>query len=381
MKIIQLGYVFLPIMGGEEKYIESLSRLFEKKNIETTIVQRGFKSTFKSGKHIDFSKRIKVVPVKFLAPENANGPVLDRMPVYNFFAISKLLKASEKGDVIIVHYPQLFFPAGWIAKKLRKNKVICLSHGITWDTPAQSWKERLFYRLVIFLNKIALKYADMIVANDTMYLEEARKFSKNNSKKVRVIYNFVDTKFFTPSPKTKKEKIILCPRNLRRARGIDLAIKAMKIINNRVKDAKLIILGDGPLKNELQSLIEKLKVNVEIRAPVKKEKLREYYRKSSVVIIPSTSSEGTSLAALEAMSCKTPIVATNIGGLPDIVKNNYNGFLVKTSDKELADSVIRLLKDKKLARRMGRNGRKLAVSKFSQKIWEHEWIKAIKERV
>ncbi len=379
MKIIQLGYVFLPIRGGEEKYIESLSRLFQKNRIETVIVQRGFRDTFGAGKGIRFSEGINVVPVSFLAPKNANGPVLDRAPLYNFLAMRRTLKACEKGDIIVVHYPQLFFPAAWLAKKAKKARVICLSHGITWDGDAKSWKEKMFYRMIVFLNRIALRHADMIVANDRRYLKEAKKWSREHAGKVRVIYNFVDTGFFCPSEKTKREKMILCPRNLRKARGIDLAIRAMKAVNEKEKDARLVILGEGPLKGELQKLIDELGVNAEIRAPVGKEKLREYYRRSAAVTVPSTFSEGTSLAALEAMACETPVVATDVGGLPDVVKDGYNGFLTKVSAGELSEAIIKLLKDRELSGRMGKNGRKLATGKFSRKRWSDEWMGAIRE--
>jgi len=378
MKIVQFGYTFLPIHGGEEHWIDIFSKFLESESYETVFIQRGFKDEFPDGKSKKLSEKITVVPVGLFAPRTVNGPVIDRQPFYSFLGFWKLWKIVKHGDIIVVIYPQMFFPAVWLIKKLKKNKVITVSVGITWDSPHHTFKEKLLYSMVKFFEKIALKGSDKIVAIDNKYVSEAKKFDRKSLNKVKVIYNFVQTDFYVPKKKGK-QKIILCPRNLRYARGVDLAITGMKIVNASYKDAKLIILGDGPIKNELEMLIKKLNVNAEIRPAVGKKELRDYYRKASIVVVPSRYSEGSSFAGVEAMSCGTPLVVTNIGGLPDIVKNGYNGFMVNPDGREVGQVMLKILKDKKLASRMGRNGRKMALEKFSYKRFCQEWKKVLNE--
>lgn len=380
MRVIQFGYTFLPIFGGEEHWVSNFSKFLESEGHETIVIQRGFRDEFPDRKPKKVSRSVTAVPVSFMAPRSVNGPVLDRQPFYNLLGFWKLWEYTRKGDIIAVIYPQLYFPSVWLVSRLKKAKVVLVSVGITWDSPRMTFKEKLLYAMVRLLEKIALKGCDLATGIDTRYLSEARKFDrKATEKKARIIYNFVHTDFYSPDRKPRKEDIILCPRNLRHARGVDLAIKAMKAVNAEFPKAKLIILGKGPIKAELDALIRQLGVKAEIRPPAGKEELRSWYRRARIVTIPSRYSEGSSFAGIEAMSCGTPIVVTDIGGLPDIVKDGYNGFMVKPDADELGAAMVKILKDTKLAKRMGQNGRKLALEKFSYRKFCEEWRKALKE--
>lgn len=380
MKIIQFGYTFLPIFGGEEHWVNNFSKFLEADGHETKIIQRGFRDEFPDGKPKKVSERITAVPVSFMAPRNVNGPVLDRQLFYSFLGFWKLWKNVKKGDIITVIYPQLYFPSAWLVSKLKGAKVILVSVGITWDSPRMTFKEKMLYAFVRMMEKIALKGCDLATGIDTRYLNEAKKFDRKAAeKKTRIIYNFVHTDFYSPAKSPQKEKLILCPRNLRHARGVDLAIQAMKAVNAEIPKAKLVILGEGPIKSELNNLIKKLGVNAEIRPPVGKEELRDWYRKASIVTIPSRYSEGSSFAGIEAMSCGTPIVVTNTGGLPDIITDGYNGFMTKPNADELGAAMVKILKEPALAKKMGKNGRKMALEKFSYRKFCQEWRKAIRE--
>ncbi len=380
MKVIHVGYSFLPISGGEELYIKELSRLIEKQGWEQVIIQRGFREVFRDGSAKPYGKA-KVVPVGLLAPRNANGPVLDRQLFYNFLIFGKLFSSARKGDVIIVHYPQLFFPSAWLVKKLRGARTICLSHGITWDNPEKTFKEKLLYAWVKLLNMLALALSDLLVANDTIYAREAERLCNGSKKKIRVIFNFVDVDEFRPGRRITKDRIILCPRNLRYARGVDIAIQAMEKVNKKHRNAKLLILGEGPIRAELDEMIKRLGVNAEIRGFAGKTEMLSHYNSCEIVAIPSRYSEGTSLAGLEAMACGKPIITTNIGGLPDITKNGKNGIMINPSAEELAEAIIKLLDNPKLASKMGKEGRRMAENEFSHKRWEKSWKKAIGEMV
>lgn len=380
MKIVQFGYSFLPITGGEEHWVNEFSRFLESSGYDTVFIQRGFRSEFPDGRPKKVSERITATPVSFLAPKTVNGPVWDRQPLYNLLGFLRLWKTVKRGDVVVVVYPQLYFPSVWLVSKLKGVKVICASVGITWDGSNKSWKEKLLYAMVKFLEKRALRGADKCVGIDTRYLREMQRFDAKAARKVGVVCNFVMTDFYSPV-KVRRERFVLCPRNLRYARGVDLAIRGMRIVNGRFKDVKLLILGDGPIKGELEQLIRELGVNAEIRPFVGKEELRELYRRASIVVVPSRYSEGSSFAAIEAMSCGTPIVVTDVGGLPDVVVDGYNGFMVKPVADEVGSAMLKILNDAELASSMSVNGRKLALEKFSYAKFCEGWKAVLGEVV
>jgi len=107
---------------------------------------------------------------------------------------------------------------------------------------------------------------------------------------------------------------------------------------------------------------------------VSPEELRELYRRADVVLIPSVTSSGTqentSIAALEAMACGTPVVATDIGGLPEVIRSGIDGYLVpERSADAIAGAILALFDDADLARRMGAQARRRVADKFSTRTW------------
>ena len=113
--------------------------------------------------------------------------------------------------------------------------------------------------------------------------------------------------------------------------------------------------------------------NIEFLGALKHEKLADYYNLADVFVLPSVTSrmgtEGQGLVLLEAMSCGTPVIGTNTGGIPAIVKNNQTGILVnERNENQLANAVIKMLSDKKLSQRLSNNGIKFVKNNYSWDI-------------
>ncbi len=109
--------------------------------------------------------------------------------------------------------------------------------------------------------------------------------------------------------------------------------------------------------------------------------MRKLYQNVDVVMIPSVTvsgtQENTSIAALEAMACGTPVIASNIGGLPELIRDGHNGFLIpERNSPALADATLTLLEDMHLAQRMGRDARRRAVHDFSVPLWTERVMEA-----
>jgi len=125
--------------------------------------------------------------------------------------------------------------------------------------------------------------------------------------------------------------------------------------------------SDNQYINELMGSNDKLKVgihSVELLGNVN-EGLVELYQRASMLVTPSLNEEFP-LVNLEALSCETPVVASNVGGIGEVIKNGFNGLLVPPNDPEkLADAIRKLLRDKDLREKYGRNGRKMIKARFS----------------
>ena len=193
-------------------------------------------------------------------------------------------------------------------------------------------------------------------------------------RKTRTVFPGVDLKLY---PKDKKIKIIDKKYNLTgkklviyvgrldKEKGIEYLIRAAKSI-----PAEVYILGGGDYKKELEKIVKELKLkNVHFLGYFGSEninEMREFYRRANVVVVPSTVKEAFGLVILEAMACSTPVVASKIGGIPNIIKDGKTGFLVPPrSAKDIAEKVNRIANDDKLRIAMGERCRKLIEERFT----------------
>jgi len=143
-------------------------------------------------------------------------------------------------------------------------------------------------------------------------------------------------------------------------KGIDFLIKTIPVIKDRLRDIQLFIGGDGVLKSYLYNFIKKnnLENNVHLLGTVDDSALNEWYNKVSMVIIPSVF-EGFGLTAIEAMACGTPVIATDVDALRDVIEDGVNGLLVQYNDVEaLSDKILYLLKNKAEQSKYSLNGKK-----------------------
>ncbi len=165
--------------------------------------------------------------------------------------------------------------------------------------------------------------------------------------------------------KSKKELnySILYAGRLDKFKGIDYLIAAMPKIIESIPNARLTLIGEGIYKEELMKLINKLGLNknIFIKKWMEKDNLFKAYSNADLFIIPSIWPESFGKTGLEAMSTGTPVIGTNVGGIPEWLIHGVNGYLVepKNSD-QLAEAIIKLFKDPDLLKKMRLNARKQA---------------------
>ena len=160
-------------------------------------------------------------------------------------------------------------------------------------------------------------------------------------------------------------RVLLTVGRLVRQKGVDVAIQALAEIRRRHPGARLVVLGEGPLRDELAALARALGLDSAVSLPGRVGDVSWWYRRASVVLHPARW-EGFGLALLEAMLCSRAVVASSVSAVPEIVVDGETGILVAPDDSSaLADAVSALLDDPERAEGMGAAGHARALAEFS----------------
>jgi glycosyltransferase involved in cell wall biosynthesis len=148
-------------------------------------------------------------------------------------------------------------------------------------------------------------------------------------------------------------------------KGVDRALLVHGMVLREAKDAQLVIAGEGPEKVRLERSARELGISASVQWLGYREDVAEVYRRLAVLLIPSRS-EGLPNAAIEAMAYGVPVVASEVGGLAEIVTDGLDGFLVPPDDTEgLARRILEILGDPGLRERLGRRAVDAVASRFS----------------
>lgn len=226
-----------------------------------------------------------------------------------------------------------------------------------------------------------LTNADAIRVN-SKYLH--KKVTSITSKPLYILPMYIDTEFFLEIPahgQISKKNLILFAGGLYYLKGVQYLILAMTEIVKSIKNVKLVIAGEGPYKRKLFELIKKKKLHnsVHFTGHISRAHLRELIYGCSVVVLPSLS-EGLGRILIEAMTCQKPVIASKVGGIPEIVKNNYNGLLVPPADSTaLQSKIIFLLTHPEISEKLGKNGRKFVIKNFSEKFLLKRYVEVYKK--
>lgn len=253
---------------------------------------------------------------------------------------------------------------GFLAKKLLRKPYLVWCRGSDVYLP---WR---FKRAGLGL---ALRNADAVIA---LTKDMKREIQKICNREIIVIPNGIDLERFQNLSREEArnklqikadDKIIIFVGSLRPVKGVKYLIKAMKIVRQKEPNARLILIGNGEEKQDLVKLTGDLNLGnlITFVGQIPNEKVPEYMAASNVFVLPSLS-EGFPLVSLEAMACGLPIVVSRVCGLPEIVEDGKNGFLVESGNPEqIAEKVLLLLEDDELRERMSRNNK--------EKVKDYTW--------
>ncbi|AZN42676.1 glycosyltransferase family 4 protein [Paenibacillus albus] len=214
-------------------------------------------------------------------------------------------------------------------------------------------------------------YADLIVANsESLQMSLTKRFPEHLSK-IRYVHLGVDTKKFYPDKKGRLRAFhFLFAGRLIPRKGIPILLKAYKIARRTVPSMRLSIAGGAlkqSYKNELMRKVRKLNIPVTFAGNLSHDRMPAFYRSGHCLICPSQKHEAFGLVNVEAMACGLPVIASKIGGIPEIVEVGRNGLLVKMYRKPtaFASCMVNLAKDSALWNQLSVQARKDAKKRFS----------------
>jgi len=188
---------------------------------------------------------------------------------------------------------------------------------------------------------------------------------------IKVISGGVDKEFFKLKVKNMKHRNfynLLFVGSLRKIKNPTIVLEALLKLKGYKYNLKLTIIGNGPLFDELREFCDKNQLNnVIFLKNISHNDIKQFYEQSDLFLMPSLS-EGTPLALLEAMASSKPIIANEIGGITELIKNNYNGILIKPNNlQSLVDNIKFLIENPDLSEKLGQNAQKT----ISTKSWEN----------
>ena len=231
-----------------------------------------------------------------------------------------------------------------------------------------------FYNLVEwFLSLIT----DRVICISEVVNGFANKTQRINSKKLITIHNGIDDVCDLTeksSSDLKKElgipinhPVICTISHMEEHKGLKYLLEAASLLLQSKNDVSFLLVGEGVLKKELKILCADLKIEKNVIFAGEQSDISEILSLSDIFVLPSLR-EGLPLTILEAMACGKPVIATNVGGIPEIVKDGENGILVYPKDPEtLYMAMNELLGDREKREKMGRIGKRVCDESFRTK--------------
>lgn len=356
---------------------KTVSLLNNKKDIEVEVLTssyKGLKSHTINGLKVHrfryFFKSLEVLSHEKCVPEKLkeNRFMWFLIPLYMFFGalatIRLLLK--NKYDIVHIHWPFPHFFFIIIPRIFMNFKIVSTFHGTgpIWVKYYVPFLKPLF--------KLIIKFSDIITVNSSFTKEEiVGKLGKGNFK---IIPFGASIEEKDVNYKVEQQKLLFAGRLVKR-KGVKYLIEAVNILKDEFPNIRLYIIGGGPERNALESMIKsfKLENNIIMLGMLSPEDLVYHYKTCTIFILPSIineigNTETLGVVLIEALSYKKPVIASRVGGIIDIVKDNKTGILVKQKNpQQLARSIKKLLLKPEYAKKLGENGYKHVIENFS---WE-----------
>jgi glycosyltransferase involved in cell wall biosynthesis len=392
MKIACFTDAYLPNINGVSFSVDEFAKLLTAKGNEIEIYAPHFKGSAKVEKRGRVTiRRYYSVPIPTY--KDAHFTLPDVVKIYNQME-------EFNPDVVHINTPGSLGLIGILAAKMLKRPVVGTYHTLISEVLVYASLRKSFGRYLRAIDKVIrgvgidlgllleeqpkpetekkageslpqrvtwsvvnqiYGYCDIVICPSEAIKRELIK--RGMKKRVEVVSNGVDLKMFGLGKETKKStgRIIHVGR-LGFEKNVDVVLKAFARLAETNKGCSLVIAGDGPARADLQELAKKLGMEKKVKflGMIRRDRLAKIYQSGEVFVTASTM-ETQGMVVLEAMACGLPVVGVRKFALPDLIKDEMNGFVVKPGDeKKMAEKLELILSDEKLRTKLGRQARATA---------------------
>lgn len=339
--------------GGAQRYVFELAREARRLGHQVTVLcgQRG-----------TLVERLEAEKIRVITLEKLERDISLIKEIRSLIEITKILN-KEKPDVFHVNSSKMG-GLGSLAGRLAKVKMIVFTaHSWTFNEP-RSWWQKILIKFFVWLT--------ILLSHKTICVSEKNKKDVADwilmGKKLTVIHNGIQT--FGFRERREREVDILtvgAVAELHKIKGIDILLEAWSKFIKR-HQGKLLIWGDGEERGNLENMAKKLDIYSSVKFEGFVDNARSRLKDFDIFCMPSRS-EGLPYALLEAGLAGLAVIATEVGGIPEIIDSGTTGILIpKDNSETLFSSLLLLAKDRKLRERLGTNLKQVVEKNFSLEI-------------
>jgi N-acetyl-alpha-D-glucosaminyl L-malate synthase BshA len=352
---VKLGITCYPTVGGSGAVAAELGKQLARRGHDIHFIS--YRLPFRLG---DFQQNIC-----FHEVDVSSYPLFEYPPHDLALAVKMAEAAREHAlDLFHVHYAIPHAIAGFLAQQMlgeRAPRMVTTLHGTDITIVGQ---DRSFFEITRF----GIERSDGVTAvSEFLKRMTTEEFQVRNS--IEVIPNFVDLSLYSSERRDRSafaapgQKVLLHISNFRPVKRVLDVVRILERVSREV-DTVLLMVGEGPERSSAQALGRRLGLQDRMRFLGTQESIEEIAGLADVFLLPSEL-ESFGLSALEAMASGVPVVGSDVGGLPEVVKHAESGYLLPVGDVEgMAARTLEILKDDERRREMGQAGRRRAEALF-----------------
>lgn len=378
MRKLKIGITCYPTVGGSGVIATELGKL---------LAERGHEIHFITSS-VPFRLN-RMVPNIYYHQVEVNSYSVFQYAPYDIALASKMAEVinKEKLDILHVHYAIPHAVCAVLARDMANERVgiVTTLHGT--DISVLGYDSSL---------KGAIKYgiekSDVVTAVSDSLKKQTMELIEPDQK-IETIYNFVDEREYVPNDSTElkdyykihpDEKVLIHVSNFRNVKHVPDVVKSFAYIRKEMP-AKLLLVGDGPEMNTVIQLVKQLGLENDVLFLGKQNNLSELYAICDLKLLLSEK-ESFGLVLIEAMACGVPCIGTDIGGIPEVIDHNKNGYIVPLHDIEhVACYALKLLKNEELLNEFRQNAIMTVKNRFHSSMivdqYENLYMEVAKQHV
>jgi N-acetyl-alpha-D-glucosaminyl L-malate synthase BshA len=372
---LNIGIVCYPTVGGSGVVATELGKSLASKGHQVHFITSGHPARLREFEENVFLHRV----------ETGDYPLFQQYTPYSLSLAVKIREVSVQYDldVVHVHYAIPHAASAFLAKEMLKPchmRTMTTLHGtdITLVGMMPSFYE---------ITRFSINVSDRITAvSDYLRRQTLNEF--HVEKPIEVIYNFVDTDEFVPGNSAQLrerfapngEFLLMHASNFRKVKNLPAVVKIFSEVRKEVK-CRLVLIGDGPEREAVERMCADLGVADDVLLLGNQEHIASILPVGDVFLLPSEH-ESFGLAALEAMSCGVPVVASNSGGLPEVIQDQETGYLCDPHDVScMKEIVLGLLRNQELRQKVAAASRTRVINEFGREQIVAQYIAAYRRLV